>query len=62
MKNFLITKSRRLRGTPFSSRIENQGVKGYTIYNHMLLPTFFTSLEEEYHHLIEHVQLEVALK
>ena len=57
MKNFLITKSRRLRGTPFSSRIEQQGVKGYTVYNHMLLPTFFKSLEEEYHHLVEHVQI-----
>ena len=57
MKNFLITKSRRLRSTPFSSRIEQQGVKGYTVYNHMLLPTFFTSLEEEYHHLVEHVQI-----
>ena len=57
MKNFIITKSRRLRSTPFSSRIEQQGVKGYTVYNHMLLPTFFSSLEEEYKHLLEHVQL-----
>lgn len=57
MKNFIITKSRRLRSTPFSSRIEKQGVKGYTVYNHMLLPTFFASLEDEYNHLIEHVQL-----
>ena len=57
MKNFIITKSRRLRSTPFTSRIEQQGVKGYTVYNHMLLPTFFSSLEEEYKHLIEHVQL-----
>jgi len=57
MKNFIITKSRRLRSTPFSSRIEKQGVKGYTVYNHMLLPTFFSSLEDEYNHLMEHVQL-----
>ncbi len=57
MKNFLITKSRRLRSTPFSSRIEKQGVKGYTMYNHMLLPTFFTSPEEQYNHLKEHVQI-----
>ena len=57
MKNFILTKSRRLRSTPFSSRIEKQGVKGYTIYNHMLLPTFFSSLEEEYNHLINYVQL-----
>lgn len=57
MKNFILTKSRRLRSTPFSSRIEQQGVKGYTVYNHMLLPTFFTTLEEEYKHLVEHVQI-----
>ena len=57
MKNFLITKSRRLRSTSFSSRIESQGVKGYTVYNHMLLPTFFSSSEDEYNHLKEHVQL-----
>ena len=35
MKNFLIAKSRRLRGTPYTSRIEEQGVTAYTIYNHM---------------------------
>ena len=57
IKNFILTKSRRLRSTPFSSRIEQQGVKGYTVYNHMLLPTFFTTLEEEYKHLVEHVQI-----
>ena len=57
MKNFSIAKSKRVRSTPFSERIESQGVKAYTVYNHMLLPTFFTSLEEEYNHLKEHVQL-----
>ncbi len=57
MKNFPIAKSRRLRSTSFSERIEKQGVKAYTVYNHMLLPTFFTSLEEEYHHLKEYVQI-----
>ncbi len=57
MKKFLIAKSRRIRSTSFSERVENHGVKAYTVYNHMLLPTFFTTLEEEYHHLKEHVQL-----
>ncbi len=57
MKKFLISKSRRLRTTPFTSRIEKQGVTGYTVYNHMLLPTVFTTLEEEYTHLKKHVQL-----
>mgnify|MGYP001180403671 CR=1 FL=1 len=57
MKNFLLSKSRRLRGTPFTSRIEKQGVKSYTVYNHMLLPTTFSTPEAEYNHLIEHVQI-----
>jgi len=57
MKNFLIAKSRRLRSTPYTSRIEEQGVTAYTIYNHMLLPAAFGSIEESYHHLKEHVQI-----
>ena len=57
MKKFPIAKSRRIRSTSFSERVESHGVKAYTVYNHMLLPTFFTTLEEEYHHLKEHVQL-----
>ena len=58
MKNYFISKSKRLRGTPYTSRIEKQGVTAYTIYNHMLLPTRFEdSLEEAYHHLKEHVQV-----
>ena len=56
MKTF-ITRSRRLRGTPFISRLEKQGVKSFTVYNHMLLPTTFSSPEEEYNHLKEHVQI-----
>jgi dimethylsulfoniopropionate demethylase len=57
MKKFNIAKSRRLRSTPYSSRIESQGVTAYTIYNHMLLPAAFGSLEDSYHHLKEHVQI-----
>jgi dimethylsulfoniopropionate demethylase len=57
MKNFYISKSRRLRGTPYTSRIENQGVTAYTIYNHMLLPASFGNLEKEYFHLKEYVQV-----
>ena len=53
----IITRSRRLRGTPFTSRIEKQGVKSYTVYNHMLLPTTFSSPEEEYNHLKKYVQV-----
>ena len=57
MKKFDIAKSKRLRGTPYTSRIENQGVTAYTVYNHMLLPAAFGSLEDSYHHLKEHVQV-----
>ena len=48
MKNYFIAKSRRLRSTPYTSRIEKQGVTAYTIYNHMLLPAAFGSLEDSY--------------
>ena len=58
MKNYFISKSRRLRGTPYTSRVEKQGVTAYTIYNHMFLPTRFGGpLEELYQHLKEHVQV-----
>jgi len=57
MKNYFIAKSRRLRSTPYTSRIEKQGLTAYSIYNHMLLPAAFGSLEDSYHHLKEHVQI-----
>ena len=57
MKKFHIAKARRLRGTPFSSRIESQGLTVYTTYNHMLLPAAFEGTEKEYFHLKEHVQV-----
>ena len=57
MKKYFISKSRRLRSTPYTSRIEKQGVSAYTVYNHMLLPAAFGSLEDSYHHLKQHVQI-----
>jgi dimethylsulfoniopropionate demethylase len=57
MKNFSIAKSRRLRSTPYTSRIEKQGVTAYTVYNHMLLPAAFGSIEDSYHHLKKDVQI-----
>jgi len=57
MKKFYIAKTRRLRGTPYSSRIESQGLTAYTTYNHMLLPASFEGTEKEYFHLKEHVQV-----
>ncbi len=57
MKNYSIAKSRRLRSTPYTSRIEKQGVTAYTVYNHMLLPAAFGSIEESCDHLKKDVQI-----
>ena len=57
MKKFYIAKARRLRGTPFSKRIESQGLTAYTVYNHMLLPAAFEGTEQEYFHLKKDVQV-----
>ena len=57
MKNFPIVKSRRLRSTPYTDRIESHGVSSYTVYNHMLLPASFKSLESDYEHLKKFVQV-----
>ena len=57
MKTYSIAKSRRIRSSPYTSRIEKQGVTAYTTYNHMLLPSAFGPLEESYYHLKENVQI-----
>ena len=57
MKSYPIVKSRRVRSTPYTSRIEKQGVTAYTVYNHMLLPAAFGSLEESCDHLKKNVQV-----
>ena len=57
MKNFSIIKSRRLRSTPYTDRVESHGVSGYTVYNHMLLPVSFKSVESDYEHLKKFVQV-----
>ena len=49
--------SRRTRSTPFTDRVTAAGVKGYTVYNHTLLATAFESLEADYWHLRQHVQV-----
>lgn len=49
--------SRRTRSTPFTSRLSDAGVKAYTVYNHMLLPTIFRTMLEDYQHLLNHVQV-----
>lgn len=49
--------SHRLRRTPFSEGVEAAGVKAYTVYNRMLLPTVFRSPVEDYYHLKQAVQV-----
>ena len=53
----ILSISSRIRSTPFTDRVTAAGVKAYTVYNHMLLPTVFNSLEEDYHHLKRNVQV-----
>jgi dimethylsulfoniopropionate demethylase len=53
----LLSPSRRLRRTPFSDGVEAAGVKAYTIYNHMLLPTLFDTVEADCAHLKRAVQV-----
>ena len=50
--------SRRIRRTPYTERVEAAGVSGFSVVNHMLLPkSFKRSVEEDYWHLREHVQV-----
>ena len=50
--------TRRIRRTPYTSRVEAAGVRGFTVVNHMLLPKAFqASLDDDYWHLREHVQI-----
>ena len=50
--------SRRIRATPYTPRVEALGVSGYSVVNHTILPKGFKkSVEEDYWHLKQHVQL-----
>lgn len=53
----ILSISRRTRRTPFTRRVSVAGVKGYTVYNRMLLPTIFEDIVSDYHHLKQHVQV-----
>ena len=53
----LLALSRRVRNTPYTSRIEQFPVQAYTVYNHVLLPSRFRGLEEDYWHLRKSVQI-----
>ena len=49
--------SRRLRSTPFTSRVRQHGVQSYTIYNHTVMAATVVGREADYHHLKQHVQI-----
>jgi dimethylsulfoniopropionate demethylase len=50
--------SRRIRRTPYTGRVEAAGVRGFSVVNHMLLPKAYQpSVEQDYWHLREHVQI-----
>jgi len=57
MQQPFLSLSRRVRRTPFSDRVAAAGVKAFTVYNHMQLPTVFDSIEADYQHLKTHVQV-----
>jgi len=52
-----LTMSRRVRRTPFTSRVLAHGALSFTVYNRMLLPTAFHGLEADYAHLCRAVQV-----
>ncbi|MGB1251572.1 MAG: dimethylsulfoniopropionate demethylase, partial [Candidatus Promineifilaceae bacterium] len=53
-----LTVSRRQRGTPYTPRIEELGVSAYSIVNRTILPKGFRkTVDEDYWHMREHVQL-----
>lgn len=54
---YTLAVSPRLRTTPFHERVLAAGVQAYSVYNHMLLPVMYESLEADYRHLLERVQL-----
>ncbi|MEM8811925.1 MAG: dimethylsulfoniopropionate demethylase [Pseudomonadota bacterium] len=47
----------RVRKTPYTRRVEQAGVKAYTVYNHTQMPTLFDTAESDYRHLKAHVQV-----
>ena len=49
--------SRRLRASPFETRVAEQGVKAFSLYNKMTLPLVFDDLASDYEHLHSHVQI-----
>ncbi len=45
------------RKSPYFDETQKAGCRSYELYNHMYLPGYYTSFEDEYWHLVEHVAL-----
>jgi glycine cleavage system aminomethyltransferase T len=45
------------RKSPYFEATQKAGCKSYELYNHMYLPGYYTSFEDEYWHLVNHVAL-----
>ena len=52
-----IAPSTRLRPSPFHEATLAEGVRGFTVYNHMLMPTDYGDPAAEYHRLLNGVAL-----
>ena len=53
----LIQRGARLRRSPYFEATQRAGCRGYTVYNHMLLPIRFDDPEAEYWKLLRDVTL-----
>jgi aminomethyltransferase len=53
----LIQRGARLRRSPYFEATQRAGCRGYTVYNHMLLPIRYAGFEEEYRRLLAGVTL-----
>ena len=57
MKLPYLTSSIRVCRSLFNRRVEAEGVKSFSVNNHMMIPQFFRSVEEDYAHLKSAVQV-----
>ena len=54
---YLIGMAPRTRRSPFYNATVRAGVKAFTVYNHMLMPVYYESLEADYERLVNAVTL-----
>ncbi len=54
---FLFVDGTRVRKSPYWEATERYGCQSYDVYNHMLIPGWYTDPIDEYWHLVNHVTL-----